>query len=435
MVPLHTQVYEVITRLSSKIFEYLGFFYRNLKPSYYMKKIQLIIAFLMAALVSTGAFAQVKTDTTSTIYGVKLDNNRNLRFTDAKKVHTEINFGGHYSGGDIEAYGIDLSASRVYTPGKNFAWNVGGQVSADYSSDYGAMVNIFGKIGVRFGNKVSFGVDALAGAGQMSFYDSSTNGKATSKYFNTMWRPAVGAQASLNFQLSKVVGLSIFGRYTHYFNNEDNRSRTEPEGWIAEPTVYHTGKWSLGATLAFTINSEKQVSGDHCWNGAIYSGYSFMGNEGVIAGVEAFHTKRTGAKWARVLGFGTEQTFGKESSHNFVFGKFGYQVLPKGSNSPFIVEFGLKAGLGEYIKTEAGQTLENNNYSFTSSIQAPAAVGKAYASVNYHSGRHSLKLGVEGGYHTCFNTTYESQSVEYGGSTSKLHGADLAVTFGYALAF
>lgn len=386
--------------------------------------------------MSISAFAQV--DTTSTSYGLKLNNNRNLRFTKMEKVHTEVSFGGHVSGGDITSYGVDLQAARVYTPSKSFAWGWGGLVSSEYSEDYGALADILGKVDIRLGSeKINLGIGILAGAGQMSFYDESTNGEDVARYYNSQWRFKVGAQAAVNFQLSKRVALSVFGRYLYAFNGEDNRSYQEAEGWTAAPTEYHTGKWSAGVSLSFTLGSEgTQISGDNCWNGGVYTGYSFEGSEGVILGAEMFHTKRTGAKGARVLGFGAEQVVG-DNSTNSVFGKAGYQILPRGAKSPVIFEFGVKAGLGEYAKSEAGKT-ESGSYSMNSKIQSLGVVGKGYVGVNFHFGRHNIKLAGEAGYHTCFDTSfngYGEASNSYNGNTSRLHGMDAAVTVGYSLAF
>lgn len=394
-----------------------------------MKKLLSIIA---AIIVSISASAQV--DTVSTNYGVKVNNNSNLRFEKMEKVHTEVSVGGHVSGGDVTAYGVDLSAARVYTPSKNFAWKVGALVSAEYTKDYGALSDIMGVAGIRVGNNVSFELDALAGAGQMSFYDESTNGENKSScYYNSQWRFKVGAQAAVNFKVSKNVSLSVFGRYLYAFNSKGDRTYNEAEGWTAAPTEFHTGKWSVGASLNITLGGNHQVSGDNCWNGGIYTGYSFVGNEGAVLGAEMFHTKRISAKGARVLGFGAEQVFGSETSTNSVFAKAGYQVLPKGAKSPVVIEFGAKAGLGEYGKSEAGAT--DTGYSMKSNIQSLGVVGKAYAGVNFHFGRHNIKVAAEAGYHTCFGTSFESSTTNYTGTTGKLHGADLGVTVGYSIAF
>ena len=69
-----------------------------------------------------------------------------------------------------------------------------------------------------------------------------------------------------------------------------------------------------------------------------------------------------------------------------------------------------------------------------SAIQTVGIVGKAYVGVNFHFGRHSIKLAGEAGYHTCFNTSFIGEGYN-GQVTTPLHGWDASATIGYALAF
>ncbi len=388
-----------------------------------MKK---IITIAIAVLISSAAFAQKET-----VYGVKY--HRDVRLTSAEKVHTEINFGGHYTLKTPNAYGIDLSVSRIYTPRKYFAWGWGAIATPEYNQDYGAKTDLMGKIGIRFGNVISLDLDALAGAGQMPFYNVSASATAISRHYETIWLPTVGGQVAINFRFSKVVGLSIFGRYNHYFGYENSGSYTEAEGWIAQATKYHSDKLSVGASLMFNLYKERTFSGDYCWHGGTYYGYSFMGNEGAIAGVELYHTKRLGARAIRVVGLGTEQTFGEQTSTNLTFGKFGYQIIANGSETVLIPEFAIEAGLGEYAKNIEGSA--SNDYSFSKEICAPAIAGRLHLGVNLHMGRHNIKLAGKVGYHTCFAMTAESETLTLETSESKLHGFDVAATIGYSFAF
>lgn len=389
------------------------------------------IAITLATAVMSIFAANAQVEETS--YGRKINDNFNLRFEKSEKVHTEISVGGHVSGGDISAYGVDLGVARVYTPSKNTSWTVGGLVSSEFADKYGSLNDVLAVGGVRFGNTVSLELDALAGVGQMSFYDESTNGESIARYYNSQWRLKVGAQAAVNFKLSKSVSLSVFGRYLYAINREGDRTYNEAEGWTAAPTEFHTGKWSVGATLSIALNNNHQVSGDNCWSGGLYTGYRFKGNEGAFVEAELLNTKRVSAKGARVLGFGAGQVFG-EGSQNSVFVKGGYQVLPQGAKSPIVLEFGVKAGLEEYAKTESAAT-DTESYSMKSKLQSLGVVGKVYGGVNFHFGRHNIKVAAEGGYHTCFGTNFSSATSNYVGSTGKLSGADLGVTIGYSIAF
>ena len=367
------------------------------------RNIYRIIAFLTALLSTVAMYAQPEASSTS--YGYRLDDNRNLRFTQADKVHTEITLGARYgSSKGVASYGGSIQASRVWTPSGWFAGQAGVMVSSVYAGDFGALADILAVGGLRFGNVVYFGLDALVGTGQMALYDESTNGASTHHYYNSQWRVKVGGQASLNFRLSQKVTLGVFGRYLYTFNDESNRSYQQPEGWEAVGTVFYDNRWSAGLSLTFNIMNETQISGDNCWTAGAYGGYSFLGNKGWVVGAEMLHFKRVSARGGRILGFGSEQVIGDNKSTNSVFGKAGYQILPWGANSPVIFEFGGKLGLGEYVK--AGEAVSENGFYLKSAIQTVGIVGKAYVGVNFHFGRHSIKIGAEGGYHTCFNTSF-----------------------------
>lgn len=390
------------------------------------------IAILTALLSTVAMYAQPEASSTS--YGYRLNDNRNLRFTQADKVHTEITVGARYgSSKGVASYGGSIQATRVWTPSGWFAGQAGVLVSSVYAGDYGALADVLAVAGLRFGNKVYFGLDALAGVGQMALYDESTNGASCHRYYNSQWRVKVGGQASINFRLTEKVTLGVFGRYLYTFNDANTRSYQQAEGWTAEPTTFYDNRWSAGLSLTFNIMNEKQISGDNCWTAGAYTGYSFLGNEGWVVGAEMLHFKRVSARGGRVLGFGSEQVIGDHRSTNSVFGKAGYQILPWGANSPVIFEFGAKAGIGEYVKAGEGWS-ESGSFYMKSAIQTVGAVGKAYVGVNFHFGRHSIKLGGEAGYHTCFNTSFEGEGYN-GQVTTPLHGWDAAATIGYSLAF
>ena len=133
-----------------------------------------IIALAVLSLISFSAFGQ---EVSSTSYGYRLNGNRNLRFTEAEKVHTEITLGARYGQAKgVASYGGSIQASRVWTPKDNFGYQAGVLVSTVCAGDYGALADILAVGGIRFGNKVYFGLDALVGVGQMALYDESTNG-------------------------------------------------------------------------------------------------------------------------------------------------------------------------------------------------------------------------------------------------------------------
>lgn len=404
-----------------------------------MREKNILIALML--LVSAAAYA---TEPVATGYGHHFGN-RNLRFTEAERAHTEITIGARYGQAKgVSSYGGSIQATRVWTPNDWFAGQAGVLVSTVYAGDYGALADVLAVGGIKIGNRVSFGLDALVGTGQMAFYDvwmgtptiiDGVEQRACHRYYNSQWRVKVGGQATLAVRLTEGISLGVFGRYVYAFNNEANRLRNQqlPEGWTAEPTVFYDNRWSAGVSLTFNILKESQLSGDNCWTAGAYTGYSFLGNKGWIAGAEMNHFKRVSARGGRVLGFGSEQIIGERRSTNSVFGKAGYQVLPWGAGSPVIFNVGVKAGVGEYVKAGEAWT-ESGSFYMKSALQALGVVGKAYVGVNFHFGRHSIKLGGEAGYHTCFNTSFVGDGYT-GQVTTPLHGADASVTIGYTLAF
>lgn len=99
-----------------------------------MRKIFKKIAILAVATIFSTFNTMASSVTADTIpqkttsRGVKYENNRNLHFVEPERTHTEVEFGGHYTGfGGNSSYGVNLQTTQVFTPTKNFAWRVGGQ--------------------------------------------------------------------------------------------------------------------------------------------------------------------------------------------------------------------------------------------------------------------------------------------------------------------
>lgn len=390
-----------------------------------MKRIFSVIAILL--FVSVASYAQQQT-----VYGKRYES-RDLRFTSVTSAHTEVLLGGHYTDwSGITSYGGDLQATRVYTPTNAFAWRWGAAVSSDYSDNYGMLTDAMGMLGIRVGNVVSVGIDALAGAGQMPFHTVSTDGTNRHDGSLNIWRPTVQGQVSLAVRLSPIVSLTAFGRYGYYFNSESDYTLNVAEGWTSEPTKCFTTKWLAGAGLSFNLNREARLSGDNNWTMAAYGGYSFKGNEGWVAGAELYHYKRWNYTLGQVLGFGSEQVLAEKSA-NSVYAKAGIQISPKGADSPVIFEFGVKAGVGEYLKFAQGET-DTQSFQLKALWMSPAFVTKGYAGVHFHVGRVTLRFDAEAGYHDCFGIEF-SGSENYSGSTAQNDNFDLAATAGICFAF
>lgn len=377
-----------------------------------MKKFVAIIA---TAVMSISAFAQV--DTVETSYGRKLNDNFNLRYTDADKVHTEISVGAHVSGGDGEytAEGIDISLRRQYKVA-----SYGVQVSSEYSSEFGMSNSAAIMGGVRFGKSVSFGIDALSGYGQTHEIVNSSNpaNGDTHEYKTSAWKPFVGAQASINFKLSKSVMLSVYGGYKHSFVTNGDHSLEMKDGWQVDGQTNDANRWFAGAAVSFMLNGEHQISGDNCWTGEGFGGYS---NKGAVVGAKALHFKRTGAKIGRTLGFGTEYTIDDQTT-NEVFGQAGLRFLPQGAKSPIVFDFYATVGVGQYAKTVEGSTEDASKFYMGSQMYAFGGSAKAHAGVSYHSGRFSIGAEAFAGGYVSAGTNFEG-NFGYSGKTSGTSGA------------
>ena len=165
------------------------------------------------------------------------------------------------------------------------------------------------------------------------------------------------------------------------------------------------------AALCFVLLSSvcsaqtKQMSGDYCVHIAAVGGYSFGDIQGFIAGGEVFYTHRMAPKAAWLLGVGGDHSFGTHKV-NAVYGKGGFQWLPIGANSPFIIEGGLKAGWGETPTTTVGQT-STGSYEMAAKEYRSGFMGALYAKVNYHIGRVCLFGQAEGRTVQTFATTFK----------------------------
>ncbi len=381
-------------------------------------------------LVSVASFA---TDPIATAYGHHFGN-RNLRFTEAEKVHTEVAVGGHASFGGYISGGAELSATRVYTPTQAFAWRWGGMVGVDYANHYGATSDVLALIGVRLGSTVHVGLDAMAGAGQLSFHDHAWKDEKTHDYYNSLWRFKAGAQLSLGVMVGKQVTLSVWGRYLYAFNNSGNHKVEMPEGWNVTPTQWANNRLAVGLSLSYNIFTETQVSGDNCWQGGAYSGYSFLGNEGWIAGAELLHFNRSGAFGGAVYGLGAYQIFGSDKiTTSHIYGQCGYRILPWGASSIVEFEFGAKAGLGEYSKIERGST-ESGDFQMAAAAYTLGVEGGAFIGVNFHFGRHQIKITGNFGGHYNFGTSFTGRA-DYSGKSSNGFGLNASLTAGYAFSF
>lgn len=345
------------------------------------------------------------------------------------KVPTEFSLGGHALVDGVSGGGFDLSADKNFPVSDLVALGFGGHLFAVYNRDFGCMTDILNSVNIVVGKSVGLELSGLGGAGQMSYEDVSTNNAGTrAVYKNTAWRPAAGGEVSLFVKASKRVKISAFGRYLHYFNSRSDRSYEEADGFSHEPTTYNLDKVAVGAKLTVSVGGAteknngkgRQVSGDNQWNATAFAGSSFGENQGFLLGAEFFHNHKFAANWQRIISFGTQQVFGEGgNSFNEIYGKLGLICQPWGATSPILFPFGVKAGVGEYLKAEAAAT-ETESYMMKSRVQVPGVVGRVYAGISIPFGAFRqlhFNANVEVGGHTCFDTSF-SGSNNYQGATS-----------------
>lgn len=383
-----------------------------------MANLKRIILSLLAITLVTPLFAQEIENKNNSygnrvvINGVK---NKNLRFTDPEKIHTEISISGLYSGGNYSAYGAAINVRRQHR-----FLGYGVQINSEYSREYGVANSAALLGGMRFGKKVSFGIDALAGYGQshVDVLGSNPSNGDRSHSVSSVWRPYVAGQASLNFLLGKNVMLSVIGGYKHsFFANSDSEIATE-ENWQIDQVTLDANRWYAGLSLAFLLKKGRQISGDNCWRGEAFGGWS---NLGWLAGARAIHFHRNSYYGGSVLGFGTEYTINGKSAANGIFAQAGYQFLPWGEKSPLVFDLGGQIGFAEYAKTTEASTEDGERYRMASKLYSPGGNAKIYAGFAYHNGGFTIGCDTFAGYWLCTNSQFAGD-LGFQGTYSKNHG-------------
>ncbi len=385
-----------------------------------------VIVILFSQLVSV-ASAQERTS-----YGVRYNRNPNLRFqTEANQ--SEVSLRGHYSS---EGMGGGGAFTKIYNADKVVGLGWGTNLSATYHEKVGSLMDLAVKPTIKFGRSVQLRLSALAGVGSTAYTQltQSPDGSAKHEYVNSCWAFKAGGEGSLFIPFSKYVGMELFGGYQHSFADPKSRELHSAEGWEIT-TDYRLNSWYAGLGVVFNLNAH-QTSGDWCWVGGVYGGYSFTPtNQGIVACVEVFNTKKFAARVARIVGLGVEQVFGEEKKTNSVYGKVGYDFFPNGSQSVIFFTTAAKVGVGEYYKVDEGAT-STGSFSMRSCYFALGAKASAEVGVGLHFGGWTIAALGEFGGHLVGGTKFESLSdVEYSGTTSKLSGWDgqakMRVTFAF----
>ncbi len=396
-----------------------------------MADIKKIIIAILAIAMITPAFAQ-EAENKSKYYGTRVlingERNKNLRFIDPEKTHTEFSVAAIYSGGDYSAYGGAVNVRRQHR-----FLGYGVQVNSEYSKEYGVANSAALLGGVRFGKKVSFGIDALGGYGQshIDVLGSNPSNGDRCRNRSSVWRPFISGQINLNFLLGKNVMLSILGGYKHsFFANSDSEIAFEGN-WQLDQVTLDANRWFAGMSLAFLLHKERQISGDNCWRGEAFGGWT---NLGWIAGARAIHFHRNSYYGGRILGFGTEYTFNEGSAANGIFAQAGYQFLPWGEKSPVLFDLGAQIGFSEYAKTEISSAEDSERFHRISYHYAPGGNAKAYAGIAAHIGSFTIGVDAYVGYWLCANSQF-SGDLGYSGTYSKNHGVIYGAVAKMAIAF
>ncbi len=399
-----------------------------------MKIKQKVVIAVAAIVLATPAFAQ---EYKNNFYGRKLEAEEkkeefNLRFTESTKAHTEWSLGEVITGGDLGYYGFrtDLMLRRQIQ-----YLSLGAQISTEYSKEYGVANAASVLLGLRAFNNapVSFGADLLGGYGQSHLqaigYNQATgdlNGNRSS-----YWRPFVAANANLNVRLGKDCMVSLYGGYKHSFIKEDISAEMS-DGWELQFIESDASRWHAGLSLAIVINREKQISGNNCWIGEGFGGWS---NMGWTYGAKALHFKRLpkSLKVGRVLGIGTAYTVKNGITTNEIFGQAGFRFFPKGADSRVIFDLGTQVAYAEY-PIQATATAEANRLIKRVVSYNPGANAKLYAGIALHFDRFTIGVEGFGGGWICTKTEF-SGDLNYSGENSQnygwLYGGNLKIAFAF----
>lgn len=346
------------------------------------------------------------------INGVK---NKNLRFVDPEKVHTEYSVAATYSGGEYSAYGVALNVRRQHR-----LVGYGVQINSECSKEYGVANSAAILGGVRLGKNISFGIDALGGYGQshIDVWGSNPTNGDRSHSTSSIWRPFVAGQVSLNFLLGKNVMLSFLGGYKHSFFANSDTEIAMKDNWQVDKLTKDNNRWYVSTSVAFLLKKKRQISGDNCWRGEAIGGWT---NLGWLAGARAIHFCRNSYYGGSVLGFGTEYTIKNGCATNGIFAQAGYQFLPWGENSPVVFDLGAQLGFAEYAKTSEGATEDEERYHTVSSLCSPGGNAKIYTGVAYHYGGFTIGCDAFVGYWLCANSQFTGD-LGFQGTYSKNHG-------------
>ena len=398
-------------------------------------KVQRKIVIVVAAIVmTTPALAQ---EYKNTFYGrkVKAEEKKeefNLRFAESTKAHTEVSLGEVITGGDLGYYGFrtDLTLRR------QIQWlSLGAQISTEYSEEFGAANTASAFLGLRaFSRKpVSLGADLLGGYGQSHLqaigYNQATgdlNGNRSS-----YWRPFVAANANFNVRLGKACMVSLYGGYKYSFINEDISAEMS-DGWELQSIESDANRWLAGLSLAIVINREKQISGDNCWQGETFGGWS---NLGWTYGAKALHFKRLpkSLKVARAFGLGIAYNVKNGVTTNEIFGQAGFRFYSKGADSRVIFDLGTQVAYAEY-PIEAKATAEENRLLKRVVSYNPGANAKLYAGIALHFDRFTIGVEGIGGGWICTRTEFSGDLI-YSGENSQnygwLYGGNLRLAFAF----
>ena len=363
---------------------------------------------------------------------IRYNNNPNLRYGDG----AEVALRGIYTS---EGFGGGAALTKIYHNDNVVGYGWGVHANVAYNKQVGSLVDVAVKPTIKFGRTAQLRISGLVGLGETHYseFSQQIGGTAWNEYHNAVLAVKAGGEAALSLPLGKGVGLELFGGWQHSFADPEARELYPAEGWEIS-TDYRLNTWYAGLGLVFNTKYH-QTSGDWCWHGGAYGGYSFAPTaKGAVVGIEAFNTKAIKGTpyWSRLAGFGVEQLFGEEIATNAVYGKYGAMYMPYGDRSVVFFETAAKVGVREYQKVDEGATstgsFEAYRVCFALGFTASAEVG-----VGLHFGGWTIAALGEFGGHVVGKTKFESLgTAEYSGSTtSKLSGWDGQVKMRIAFAF
>mgnify|MGYP007069846192 CR=1 FL=1 len=227
----------------------------------------------------------------------------------------EHKFGG---GGEVSCHYIKGSfIDGKWQPNPmGFGWSWGGLIDFSYEKNMGAYFSTMGKVGVQIGNDITFGLDALFGAGITPYNSFYTNGFNHGMLNKSAFCLKYGLQLWGSFNFSKNTYTIIYGRYIYSLSPGTALSNL-PKDWELVVEDFDPSSWTIGLAVGYKFGAPQDLSTDKRLLGTFSTGYQFAGKKKgtIIAGELERLTRVSHSTWL-TYGLSIEQLYGKKEDES-----------------------------------------------------------------------------------------------------------------------